>query len=167
VIWTCRATKSAADVNEPILQTPGPKLRPHQYVGWALIGTAVVLFVSSLTQIRWNEAYAALVVIPVLALLVGVFAMPGVLVLKRRWGDLARLGSGAVCLVFFCIATNWANEFLRTIDSKMAREPIWAVGGLLIAIGPALLALWLNKKIVQKLRSVLEERAQLDGRGAD
>jgi hypothetical protein len=137
-----------------------PAQRPlHLYIGWLLIGVAAVLLIASLLHVRWADPLSILALIPASILIGGVFVLPAVITLKRKWGDSAANISGLICLFLFGALTIVSNRLARSLSQLPLDSIVNSLLGLLIALAPLLIALWLHKKLALKIRTLIASRS--------
>jgi hypothetical protein len=129
-------------------------MKTHEYVGWALITAAALLFIFGVTEVVWADS-TPLDLIPVSALLVGLLVIPGVIILKKNWSDLASITSGAISLILFYLLIIHSGDLAAKVVRDHQESMLLTLSAALICVLPFLIPIWLHRKLKPRIESLL------------
>ncbi len=130
--------------------------RPHKIIGWGLVTVFGALLLWFPTQIRWTDWSSAWELFPIAAILAGFVLIPGIMVLKRRWDELAGIISAAICLALFFFFVGHISGIFSTLESASKNNRWLPVLGLLVIIGAWALPIRLHKILKPRLERCMK-----------
>lgn len=128
---------------------------PHKVVGWSLVTAFTVLLLLAPTQITWRDWSSALVIIPIAAILAGFILIPGIMVLQKRWAELASVLSGLVCIALFIFFISHLHDLLKHFEPKDNRLSWLPFLGLVVLIAAWTLPFRLHKILKPRLERLM------------
>ena len=129
-------------------------MKTHEYVGWALISAVGVLFAAVLAPRCWSEPASPLALIPFAILLFGLLGVPGMIILKRRWSDLANVLAGVISIITLSLlithTNSWAAKVLRGREDSL----LFSLLALSVCVLPFAASVWIYRKLKPRIQTL-------------